>query len=68
MLEELNVGDSTVISDVLDDVPDPGTYLFPPVKGSTNCDPVFKIGAGSEFFTIKFATCETKHVNQFYSI
>lgn len=56
MLEELHVGGDTVKSDVLDDVPDPGTYLLPPVKGSTNCDPVVKTGAGSEFFTIKFAT------------
>lgn len=55
MLEEHN-GGCTVKSDVLDDVSDPGTYLLSPVKGSTNCDPVFKTGAGSEFFTIKFAT------------
>lgn len=58
MLEELNVGDCAAMLDVLDDVSDPGTYLLPPVKGSTNCDPVFKTGAGSEFFTIKFATCK----------
>lgn len=56
VLEELSAGGCIVISGVLDDVPDPGTYLLPPVKGSTNCDPVFKTGAGSEFFTIKFAT------------
>lgn len=54
VLEELNVGDCTLKSDVLDD--DSGTYLLPPVKGSTNCDPELKTGAGSEFFTIKFAT------------
>jgi len=57
-LEELNA-DCALISgaqDALDDVPDPGTYRLPPVKGSTYCDPVFKIGDGSEFFTIKFAT------------
>lgn len=59
MLEELNVDDCALTSDVLDvsrlDVPS-GTYRLPPVKGSTYCDPVFKMGAGSEFFTIKFAT------------
>lgn len=35
MLEELNAGGCRGTSDVLD-VPDPGTYLLPPVKGSTN--------------------------------
>lgn len=35
MLEELNIDDCTVTLGVLDDVPDPGTYLFSPVKGST---------------------------------
>jgi len=55
--EELNVDECcALISGVLDDVPDPGTYRLPPVKGSTYCDPVFKIGVGSEFFTIKLAT------------
>jgi len=55
--EELNVDECcALISGVLDDVPDPGTYRLSPVKGSTYCDPVFKIGVGSEFFTIKFAT------------
>jgi len=59
-LEELNVDDCALTSgaqdDALDDVLDSGTYRLPPVKGSTYCDPVFKIGDGSEFFTIKFAT------------
>lgn len=55
MLEELNV-DGALTLGVLEDVPNPGTYRFSPVKGSTYCDPAFKMGAGSEFFTIKFAT------------
>lgn len=56
MLEELNVDDCALTSGVLDNVPDSGTYRFSPVKGSTYCDPAFKIGPGSEFFTMKFAT------------